>query len=236
MKKGIKKKPEQSQSITLINEAYRKLKEMIFRQNVIPGQRLVCKDLSDIFNMSRTPIINALYQLEREGFIVSAPFRGFYVKPVDIKETIELFEVREALEVQTVQLAIERMEPGEIEKLEEVAAKHKEYMPPYYDRQKVALGTYFHIQIAKMSKNKKLEKLLTTNMEHEYLRYRLERADPSRMKPAVEEHYQLIEKIKKKDVRGSVKLIRLHVQRSRDHIIRLLEEEEKSNKALFGGT
>jgi len=188
-----------------------------------------------MFNMSRTPIINALYQLEREGFIVSAPFRGFYVKPVDIKETIELFEVREALEVQTVQLAIERMEPGEIEKLEEVAAKHKEYMPPYYDRQKVALGTYFHIQIAKMSKNKKLEKLLTTNMEHEYLRYRLERADPSRMKPAVEEHYQLIEKIKKKDVRGSVKLIRLHVQRSRDHIIRLLEEEEKSNKALFGG-
>ncbi|MBW2066805.1 MAG: GntR family transcriptional regulator, partial [Deltaproteobacteria bacterium] len=138
-------------SITLIDEAYRKLKEMIFRQNVIPGQRLIAKDLSEMLKMSRTPIINALYLLEREGFIVSVPFRGFYVKPVDIKETIELFEVREALEVQSVQLAIKRMESGDIEKLEEIAAKHRDYMPPYYDRQKVALGTYFHIQIAKMS-------------------------------------------------------------------------------------
>lgn len=232
----MKKKANRSESITLIDEAYRKLKEMIFRQNVIPGQRLIAKDLSDMFHMSRTPIINALYLLEREGFIVSIPFRGFSVKPVDIKETIEIFEVREALEVQSVQLAIERMEQGDIEKLEEAAARHREYMPPYYDRQKVALGTYFHIRIAKMSKNKKLEKLLTTNLEHEYLRYRLESADPGRMRPAVEEHYQLLEKIRKKDKRGSVKLIRLHVQRSRDHIIHLLEQEKKSNEDLFGGT
>lgn len=232
----MKKDANRSESITLIDEAYRKLKEMIFRQNVIPGQRLIAKDLSDMFHMSRTPIINALYLLEREGFIVSIPFRGFSVKPVDIKETIEIFEVREALEVQSIQLAIERMEPGDIEKLEEAAASHREYMPSYYDRQKVALGTYFHIRIAKMSKNKKLEKLLTTNLEHEYLRYRLESADPSRMRPAVEEHYQLLEKIRKKDKRGSVKLIRLHVQRSRDHIIRLLEQEKKSNEALFGRT
>lgn len=232
----MKKTANRIESITLIDEAYRKLKEMIFRQNVIPGQRLIAKDLSDMFHMSRTPIINALYLLEREGFIVSIPYRGFSVKPVDIKETIEIFEVREALEVQSIQLAIERMEPGDIEKLEEAAASHREYMPPYYDRQKVALGTYFHIRIAKMSKNKKLEKLLTTNLEHEYLRYRLEGADPGRMRPAVEEHYQLLEKIRKKDKRGSVKLIRLHVQRSRDHIIRLLEQEKKSNEALFGGT
>jgi len=220
--------------MTLIDEAYRKLKEMIFRQNVIPGQRLIAKDLSDMLKMSRTPIINALYLLEREGFIVSVPFRGFNVKPVDIKETIELFEVREALEVQSVQLAIERMEPGDMEKLEAVAQRHREYMPPFYDRQKVALGTYFHIQIAKMSKNKTLEKLLTINMEHEYLRYKLNQADPARMKPAMDEHYELIERMRKKDTEGSVKLLKRHIQKNRDHIIRLLEAEEKAKEDLFG--
>ena len=229
-----KVKAENSSSMTLIDEAYRKLKEMIFRQNVIPGQRLIAKDLSEILKMSRTPIINALYLLEREGFIDSIPFRGFYVKPVDAQETIELFEVREALELQCVQLAIKRMEPGEIEKLEEIAQKHRDYMPPYYDRQKIALGTYFHIQIAKMSKNKSLEKLLTINMEHEYLRYKYNQADPSRMKPAVDEHYELIEKMKKKDTAGSMRLLKRHIQRNRDHVIRLLEKEEKANDALFG--
>ena len=219
MTKNNRKKTETSESMTLIDEAYRKLKEMIFRQNVIPGQRLIAKDLSDVLKMSRTPIINALYLLEREGFIVSVPFRGFYVKPVDIQETIELFEVREALEVQSVQLAIKRMEPGEIEKLKEIAQQHREYMPPFYDRKKVALGTYFHIQIAEMSKNKTLVKLLTINMEHEYLRYKLNRADPARMKPAVDEHYELIERIRKKDAAGSVRLLKRHIKKNRDHII-----------------
>lgn len=227
-------KLENSGSMTLINEAYRKLKEMIFRQNVIPGQRLIAKDLSEILKMSRTPIINALYLLEREGFIVSVPFRGFYVKPVDVQETIELFEVREALELQSVQLAIKRMESGDIEKLEEVAQKHRDYMPLYYDRQKVALGTYFHIHIAKMSKNKTLERLLTINMEHEYLHHKFNQADPARMKPAVDEHYELIEKMRKKDTAGCMRLLKRHIQKNRDHIIRLLEQEEKDNEALFG--
>ncbi len=225
-------KTGRSATSTRIDEAYQKLKEMIFRQNIIPGQKLIAQDLCDILNMSRTPVINALYMLEREGFIVSVPYRGFYVKPVDIQETIELFEVREALEVQTVQLAIKRMEPGDIEKLGAVALEHKLYMPPYYDRQKIALGTYFHIQIAKIGRNKTLEKLLTTNLEHEYLRFKLERADAARMKPAVEEHYQLIERIKRKDTPGSMRLIKRHVQRSKDHIIRSMQAEDDLNKAL----
>ncbi len=221
-----------SATSTRIDEAYRKLKVMIFRQNIIPGQKLIAQDLCDILNMSRTPVINALYMLEREGFIVSVPYRGFYVKPVDIQETIELFEVREALEVQSVQLAIKRMESGDIEKLEAVALEHKLYMPPYYDRQKIALGTYFHIQIAKIGRNRTLKRLLTTNLEHEYLRFKLERADTARMKPAVEEHYQLIERIKRVDTPGSIRLIKRHVQRSKDHIIRSLQAEDELIKAL----
>ena len=225
-------KADRSEDSTRLDEAYQKLKEMIFRQNIIPGQKLIARDLCDILNMSRTPVINALYMLEREGFVVSVPYRGFYVKPVDIQETIELFEVREALEVQSVQLAIKRMEPGDIEKLEAAALEHKQYMPTYYDRQKIALGTYFHIQIAKIGRNKTLEKLLTTNLEHEYLRFRLERADTARMEPAVEEHYELIERIKGSDRTGSIRLIKRHVQSSKDHIIRSLQAEDELNKAL----
>lgn len=225
-------KSDRSEASTRIDEAYQKLKAMIFRQNIVPGQKLIAQDLCDILNMSRTPVINALHMLEREGFIISVPYRGFYVKPVDFQETIELFEVREALEVQTVQLAIQRMEPDDIKKLEAAALEHKHYMPAYYDRQKIALGTYFHIQIAKIARNKTLEKLLTINLEHEYLRFRWERGDIARMEPAVEEHYEIIERIKRKDKHGSISLIKRHIQKSKDHIIRLLQADEELNKTL----
>ena len=231
-KNSNKGEANQSEDSTRIDEAYKKLKMMIFRQNIVPGQKLIARDLCEVLNMSRTPVINALHMLEREGFIISVPYRGFYVKPVDIQETIELFEVREALEVQSIQLAIQRLEPGDIEELEAAALEHKEYMPPYYDRQKIALGTYFHIQIAKIARNKTLEKLLTINLEHEYLRFRWERGDITRMEPAVKEHYEIIEGIKRKDKSGSIRLIKRHIQKSNDFTIRLLQADEELNKTL----
>jgi DNA-binding GntR family transcriptional regulator len=198
---------------------------MMFMRDIVPGQKLVVDDLTKILKMSRTPIINALYQLEREGFTVSLPYRGFYVKPADIAETIELFEVREALESKSVQLAIKRQSEGDLEALTAAANNHAAYMPHLYDRKKIALGVEFHLQIAKIAKNKSLEKTLKLNMEHEYLRYIVDQANPNRMQPAVDEHFQLIEKIRARDSRGAVRLVTVHIQRSRDHILELLNRE-----------
>ena len=235
----MKEKGEQTKTDTkedsfrLIEEAYHRLKTMTFRKNMVPGQRLVGKDLAEMLNMSRTLIINALYSLEREGFVESLPFRGFYVKPVDIQETPELFELREALEVMAIQLAINPMEPSEIDVLEDLAQKHSEYMPNAYDRQKIALGVEFHIQIARMTKNQNLVRLLTVTMEHEYVRYTYDQADPARMKPAVDEHYEIINAIKERDVEKGVQLIRAHVRKNRDHILHRLEMESESDDMMW---
>ena len=50
---------------SLIEEAYRNIKNLIFQQKLIPGQRLVYDDLGRMLNMSRTPIINALNKIDR---------------------------------------------------------------------------------------------------------------------------------------------------------------------------
>jgi DNA-binding GntR family transcriptional regulator len=155
------------------------------------------------------------------------------VKPVDIEETRELFEVREALESMSIQLAIERQKPGEVDTLEDIARKHAEYMPDRYDRQKIAMGVEFHIQIARMSKNQNLLRLLTVNLEHEYVRYTYDQADRSRMKPAVEEHFKILNSIRKKDTEKAVDLIRLHVKRNRDMVLELLKQQKESDELVL---
>ena len=70
--------------------------------------RLVNKDLGEMLNMSRTPIINALNRLVQDGIVGFESFRGFYVKPIDIEEVWDAFGVREALEVYAVEQAIKR--------------------------------------------------------------------------------------------------------------------------------
>ena len=92
---------------TFIGEAYKTIKQMIFDQKLVPGQRLVYQDLGNLLNMSQTPILNALNRLEQEGFVVYENFRGFIVKPIDFQEVWEAFGVREDLEVYAVKQAIQ---------------------------------------------------------------------------------------------------------------------------------
>jgi len=213
---------------TLIEDAYRKIKQMIFQQKVIPGQRLVYSDLCKLFNMSRTPIINALTRLEQEGFLVSEAFRGFQVKPIDLQELWDLFGVREALESYAAEKAIERAEPLDFETLEEKLQNHQHYMPDSYTPKKFMVDAEFHVQIAAMTKNKVLEKMLKTNLEHVNLRFRLDNCDSSRMPLAVEEHHELVARMKKKDVLKSVEIIRLHVRSARETCLNCLSMEEET--------
>ena len=112
-----------------------------------------------------------------------------------------------------------------MKELEEKLLVHKAYRPHYYTRNKFLLDSEFHIQIAVMAKNRVLKLLLRRNFEHIYLRARLENYDPQRMTTSVEEHLRLTEKMKKKDVIGSIELIRNHVQGARDHVLRCLSDD-----------
>ena len=212
---------------TLSEEAYRKIKQMIFQQKVIPGQRLVYSELCKLFNMSRTPIISALTRLEQEGFLASESFRGFQVKPIDLQEAWDLFGVREALEAYAVERAIEQGTPADMEILEEKRRKHEEYMPSRYDRKKFFVDAEFHIQIAAMTRNNVLEKMLRTNLEHVNLRFRLDNCNTQRMSLATSEHGELIKNMKKKNVLKSVEIIKAHVRNGRDTCLDCLSMEEE---------
>ena len=80
-----------------------------------------------------------------------------------------------------------------------------------------------------MAKNNVLKWLLKKNFEHIYLRARLENYDIQRMAVAVDEHTRLVRKMKNKDIIGSIELMRNHIQKARDLVIRSLTDEESDN-------
>ena len=229
--KMIQKTDHPNNTNTRIEEAYRRIKQMIFDQKLVPGQRLVNQDLVDKLNMSRTPIINALNRLVQDGFVAFESFRGFYVKPIDLQEVWDAFGVREALEVYTVEQAIKLSDDGDMQELENKLREHADYRPHYYTRKKFLLDSDFHLQIAAMTKNNVLKWLLKRNFEHIYLRARLANYDIQRMAVAVDEHHRLVRKIKNKDIIGSIELMRNHVQKARDLVIRSLTDEESDSPA-----
>ena len=216
---------------TLIEEAYRRIKQMILEQRFAPGQRLGNRELCEILTMSGTPVINALNRLVQDGFLDFESFRGFYVKPIDHQEIWDTFGVREAFEVHAVEQAIKLAGPDDFVLLDEKLQEHRGYTPHYYTRKKFQLDMAFHLQIAAMTKNAVLRWLLKRNLEHVLLRARLDNYDRGRMNSSAEEHERLVRLMKKKDVVRSVEVIRSHVHRARDHVIMCLSDEMQPGEA-----
>lgn len=219
-------KISRSESKPLIEWAYHKIKELIFQQKLVPNQRLIYKDLCQMLQISRTPIINALSRLEQEGYVKSESFRGFYVQPVDTHEISDHFGIREALEVYAVEYAIRRARPEDMTALENAIQEHRDYMPPFYDKNKFFLDAAVHIKIAGISRNRGLVKMLSKNLEHIYLRLALNTSYQDRMGTAVSEHMSLLKLMKKKEITGSIDLMRKHIQKSREHVLASLNKEE----------
>jgi DNA-binding GntR family transcriptional regulator len=211
-------------SISLIEDAYRRIKQLIYNQQLVPGQRLVYDDLAKTLNMSRTPIINALNRLEQQGLVVSESFRGFYVKPMDLKEVWDAFGVREAIETYAVEMAISNAGQADFKVLEEKLIEHESYQPNYCDRKKLLLDAAFHIQIAEMTGNRILKWHLRMNMEHVYLRAKLDNYDTERMAKAPSEHRTLLKHMKDRNVLSSIETIRNHVRAARSYVIACLSQ------------
>jgi DNA-binding GntR family transcriptional regulator len=86
----------------LREQAYDALRDAIIRLELAPRQPLTERVLSEQLGVSKSPIRDALIQLERDGLVRSTPFKGFEVAPLDEQECRDVFQFREALELYCV--------------------------------------------------------------------------------------------------------------------------------------
>jgi DNA-binding GntR family transcriptional regulator len=101
------------------------IEEMIAVGDVLPGQHLDETDLAQRFNVSRTPIREALIQLASSGLIVMRPRRGAVVAEIGPQQLVEMFEVMAELEAMCGRLAARRMTHAEHTVLTEAHAACK---------------------------------------------------------------------------------------------------------------
>ncbi|MGH7119579.1 MAG: GntR family transcriptional regulator [Acetobacteraceae bacterium] len=135
------------------------LREAIVSGELAPAVRLSEVQLSRRFNTSRTPVREALGQLEREGFVAIVPHVGAYVRTITSTDVEDIYQIRAALEELAVSLLATRLtRVGEAQiaaivgELEGTAAAHDP------ERFAAALDA-FHLLIVHLSGNERLEQL-----------------------------------------------------------------------------
>ncbi len=222
---------EQPRLVPIKLDNYKPVREMVFeslREAIIlgklrPGERLMEIQLAEEMGVSRTPVREAIRKLELEGFVVMVPRKGAYVAGVSIKDIVDVFEVRAALEGLAAGLAAERITDEEMDQLEEAIVK----LSGEEDVLTVVKGdSMFHELIYKASRNHRLTQIIT-HLQEQINRFRLTSLSvPGRLKIAVGEHKKIIEAICDRNVNLAHSLASEHMENAEQNLLNAIREEE----------
>jgi DNA-binding GntR family transcriptional regulator len=96
---------------------YRQIRELIIDKRLPPGSKINQNAMAGEMRISRTPVVNALHKLESEGLVDNVPHTGFFVHQITVKELLDLFALREALDTMIVTELVATVSDEEIRRL-----------------------------------------------------------------------------------------------------------------------
>ena len=216
---GNLKKEEKKDELP-VDIAFRKIKEMMYHHEIVPGQKLLYQELAKKLNMSITPIIQALNRLQLLNIVYSERNKGYYVGETDPVEAKELFMAREAFEIFLVPTIIKNSTDKKLNALEKAMKEHViAASVPEYRRILMIKDTNFHLEMIKLAGNKVIYNLCKLIFEQIYLKYRPEYMREERIKEAAQEHRAILQALKERDVKKTKRLIKHHIKNGREHIV-----------------
>jgi len=112
---------------TLSQSVYEHLKESILNKELEPNQRINEKEIAESFQVSRTPVREAVVRLATEGFVEILSHRESLVKEVSYNELKERFQVMGVLDRLAASLIVNQINPQELTKLEKMTNKMERY-------------------------------------------------------------------------------------------------------------
>lgn len=205
---------------SLVDVALDHIRTRIATGDFPPGHRLKERDLSDETGISRIPIREAIRALASEGFVTLVPRRGAVVTELQPEILDEIFEVREALEVQECALAAKRASREEVERLRETV-EAAELAARIGDAEAVnAANARFHEILVDASHNDTLAGVLRPLKNR--LNWILRQNDDVNL--VCQEHRDILEAIADGDVDRARAVATSHVQTSKQLALAVLFE------------
>ncbi|MBS0249077.1 MAG: GntR family transcriptional regulator [Proteobacteria bacterium] len=203
------------------HKAYAALKNAIVAMDVYHSRddiRLDERKLAQDFGISRTPVREAMAQLESEGFVRSVPRRGIYVVRKTKQEVIEMITAWAALESMAARLITIAATDDEIESLRDMFAAFidgglRAHLDEYSDA-----NIEFHQTIIRLSKNQVLIDLAANLFTHMRMIRRTTIGEKDRADRSIKDHMAIIEALEARDTKRAEQLVRDHALGLADHV------------------
>lgn len=208
-------------SFSFKSKAYTALKNVIVSMDIYRSRsdiRLDERKLAQDFGVSRTPVREAMAQLEREGFVRAVPRRGIFIVRKTKAEVIELITAWAALEGMAARLITQRATDKEIAGLRRmfatfVGGELRAHLDEYSE-----VNIEFHQSIIRMSGNSVLFSLAENLFTHMRMIRMKTIGEQDRADRSIRDHMHIIEALESRDTARAEELVRNHALGLAEHV------------------
>lgn len=212
------REPESLEPLT--RSVVQRLRDAIVTGELEPGARLREVDLAAKFHVSRTPLREALREVEADGLVLRYPHVGSFVAPLSPKDADDLYTAKGALQVLLVELACERMDLRDRAQLQSVVDQMQAAITAGDHGYYADLVDRFHellLQAARSPTLNSLFRMLDLRVRR-YRRFVL--AQPGREAESFEQHRAIAGTLLRGDVEAARESMRGHARSARSFVSR----------------
>ena len=204
------------------DQIYETLLKQIIDHKLKPGERLIEEQIGRDLGVSRTPLRDAISALARDGFVKVEPRRGASVRDFQLKDLIELYDIRMAVEGLAAKLAAGNIKHDILKRLASDFAKNDAGVLLEAD-------TNLHRIIIESCGNAKLQEILVnlTNLVQAFRTAGYK--SKSRSKSATVYHIKIVKALMNGNGDGAEKLMREHIEKTKNEIVREFQTEVNDN-------
>lgn len=195
------------------------IRDSIMRGQLKPGLKISEPSLASQFGISRTPVREAIRQLDSEGFVRVIPRRGARVAPLAEKDIREFYEIKAVLEGYAARLASSRITDKEVDKMEQLnIAMEKAHKEQDFKRA-FKLHNEFHEVFLRASGNEQLHQLIRM-LVSKFQRFRILLTIAGKAENSIAQHWDIVQAFRQRDAGKASHLVAENANLGKEIIIR----------------
>lgn len=219
--KGLRRRREPAPAFASRADAvYAQLKRDVAQFRLVPGDRLTEGEIADRLGVSRTPVRQALFRLQQEGFVEVLFRSGWRVLPFDFERFEQLYDLRMVLETTAAQRLCAQGRPADNTLLARLIAIWQ-VSPAQRSCDMAQVSTWdeeFHCALVAAAGNVEMAKVHSEVTERIRIIRRLDFTQPARIAATYEEHAKILEAIQRRRGDQAALLLRAHIETSQAEV------------------
>lgn len=196
---------------------YERIRAEILACVLKPGSLVQENDLALRYEVSKSPVRDALLRLQEQGLVDVLPRRGYRIKPISVADAAEMYEMRAVLERACIARAVEHASGEVLSGLDRFRKSGKTPDLPSW----IAYNRAFHVAVAEAGGNARLARAARDIIEEfdRLTHMSIARFDTSGLAALVGEHVELIDALQRRDKRAALACARAHVEDARTRLL-----------------